>query len=277
MEIPIEVLLNCIIVKNGGREAMLIEPSAYQEKNESSHTTKEILKNIKKQYPTLIQTPDKNSGRIFISRKKLSDDDFDTDEKTGNLLGFPCAKEFHTLDRDKKTYSYNIVVILKNGSNINIITDACQHKSYEKHELLLKSIKNALKQDEIWHTIQDVIINELEHIPIMELIQPIMKGHLTEQEIWTLKNHLWNLFSGSETVSNYNFQYKNPIHKGILISLVIYSKNNPMEPFYPLQLTDRDNEVHTITREWERDLIKALDASKNSSGGTRKRKNNLNL
>jgi hypothetical protein len=48
-----------------------------------------------------------------------------------------------------------------------------------------------------------------------------------------------------------------------------------MEPFYPLQLTDRDNEVHTITREWERDLIKALDASrtsssKNSSGGTRK-------
>ena len=271
-KIPIEELLNCIIVKHDGREAMLFEPANYKEVDESSHITKEILKNIKKKFPTLIQTPDKNSGRIFISKNKLSPDHYDTDEKVGNLLGFPCAKDFVTIDKDKKSYSYHIIVILKDGSGINIITDVCQHKSYEKHERLLKSVIDALKKDEIWLTIQDVIIEEEEHIPIMELIPAIMKGNLTEKEESTLRNEIWNIFS--ETLSNYNFQYKNPIHKGILTTLLLYCKNNPMEPFYPLQLTGRDTDVEKIKMAWESDLIKNLDAfrTKNSSGGTRKKR-----
>ena len=251
---------------------MLIEPANYNEKNESSEKTKKLLKNIKKEFPTLIQTPDKESGRIFISLIELSQTDFNTDEKVGNLLGFPCAKEFNIIDRSKRTYSYNILVIFKDTSVINLITDLCQNKSFEEHKPLLKSIKDALKHDDrIWDLIKDIIIKEDEIIPVNDLIPRIMKGHLTDEEGWALKNVLYNL--GFESLMDYNFQYTNPIHKGILLSLIIYSENNVLTPFYPLQLTDHLDEINLIRSKWEDNLIKMLDTSRVKNKNTTRRNN----
>ena len=56
-----------------------------------------------------------------------------------------------------------------------------------------------------------------------------------------------------------NLDYNNPIHRGILIGLLTYSKYPTIEPFFPLQnYGEKDNEVTEQTKKWGELIIKSL-------------------
>jgi hypothetical protein len=58
-------------------------------------------------------------------------------------------------------------------------------------------------------------------------------------------------------------QYDNPIHKGILLQLLISTKNNVLEPFYPLQYFPEEyKKVLKITKKKEKDFIDILKKSR---------------
>ena len=74
-------------------------------------------------------------------------------------------------------------------------------------------------------------------------------------------NILYNLgFSMSlQLYVHLNFQFDNPVHRGILLSLLLNSKHRIIEPFCPLQLfPEQDKHVNIITDEWEFELINII-------------------
>ena len=61
----------------------------------------------------------------------------------------------------------------------------------------------------------------------------------------------------------YEFNYKNSLHRGILLTLMTYAQNTPLEPFFPLQnYPEQDDMVSEITQKWEQELIRILDEAK---------------
>ena len=56
-----------------------------------------------------------------------------------------------------------------------------------------------------------------------------------------------------------NFQYENPVHRGILLSLLLREINDNLSPFFPLQnYPDQDLKVKQITQNFEEGLMTVL-------------------
>jgi len=61
----------------------------------------------------------------------------------------------------------------------------------------------------------------------------------------------------------HKFQYNNPIHKGILLNLLVIQKNNILSPFFPLQYyPQQQKEVEQITNILEKQIIEILEKTK---------------
>ena len=58
------------------------------------------------------------------------------------------------------------------------------------------------------------------------------------------------------------FQYHNPVHRGILIDLLLKEKNDVLSPFYPLQHRPEQVEVNRIIQQMETDFIRVLKQTK---------------
>jgi hypothetical protein len=73
-------------------------------------------------------------------------------------------------------------------------------------------------------------IEESITIPIKIIIDKLLKKQkLNENEIGEMLNQIWNL--GFIELPMYEFNYKNSVHRGILLTLMTYAQNTPFEPF----------------------------------------------
>ena len=65
------------------------------------------------------------------------------------------------------------------------------------------------------------------------------------------------------TYLEYEFQYTNPIHKGILLGLLLHGKYDILSPFYPIQrYPKQQEEVGKITIQLENALLDVLEKTK---------------
>jgi hypothetical protein len=56
------------------------------------------------------------------------------------------------------------------------------------------------------------------------------------------------------------FQYNNPIHKGILLELLLKEKYDILSPFYPLQnYPTQSKKVNELIEQWEKGLLIILE------------------
>jgi hypothetical protein len=56
------------------------------------------------------------------------------------------------------------------------------------------------------------------------------------------------------------FQYNNPIHKGILLELLLKEKHDILVPFYPLQnYPIQSKKVNELIEQWEKGLLIILE------------------
>jgi len=265
-------ILNAILVNEGVRPAMLIQPADYNEKNRKDTKILSIVNRIKELFPKLLLSDNYKIYQGTIISKKFYDDKVISLEKMGEILGYPCFNNFETLNRDKLLFNLELVVSCNDGTEYPLFNNICKDKktirelkslsikafkalTNEKYKDILKSF-SILKINKIYVNI-DIMI------PIQYIIDKLItKKKLSNEEIDKIRNVLWNE-GFSYKLLGYEFQYNNPIHIGILLHLLIKTKYNILSPFFPLQNYPKQNEkIDEITIQLENALIDILDKTK---------------
>ena len=277
----IENTLNAILVNEGVRTAMLIQPPDYNERSGTDKKTLSIVNKIKKQFPDLVSSDNYEIYQGTIISKEPYDNKVISLGNMGKILGYPCFNDYETLNREEPLYHLQLVVSY-NDKEIQLINNVCKDKkTVEKFKLLSTNAFSALTNEKYKgvldaikiHKINRVYVNIQDIIPTQHIINKLItKKKLLDEEIRALIDVLYNM-GFSDTLLEYDFQYSNPIHKGILLDLLVKSKYDVLSPFYPLQkYPKQQDEVDKITFKLENALLDILDKTKTKISKTTRRR-----
>jgi len=259
-DIGIENILSLILVEENIRPAFLLQSTPLL-KNDPS-----ILGKIKQMFPNLIHSDDYTTyqGTIISKKGYNGRHDITTDEM-GKILGYPCYKGFSTLDRNKLYYVIDVLATTVNGNKYCILTNLCQGKmKMDKFTKFAEKAKRAFKKEKYQQLIGDDIIENVEasivkEIPIQDIIDKLIRNkELSLKEKDKILNILFNLGFSVELQLYFmeEFQYNNPVHKGILLTLLLQNINDNLTPFAPLQnYPEQAAKVEEIINQFEKDLF----------------------
>jgi len=269
-KLDIDIILNCILVNEDVRPAMLVQPANYKEATHNDPKTKYIIETIKILFPNLIISSNYEIYQgVIISKTDYNGKKDISLEEMGKILGYPCYRDFDTIDDDKITYFISIYVKDNNNNRIDIFTNICKDETnVQNFNILANEAKIAFaKRDykEILNgfEVKEIYVESLPNVPTQTIINKLLKNEKLEQnETDKVQNILFN-FGFSMELQFYfldNFQYNNPIHKGILLGLLLKDKYNTLSPFFPIQnYPDQSKEVDKIIEAWERGLLDILE------------------
>jgi len=272
-DIHIENILNAILVNENIRPAMLIQPIDYKETKGTDKKTLTIVNGIKKLFPNLYLTDNYQNyqGTIISKKKLLLDNEFISLEKMGYILGYPCYKNFQHFDRDTNLFTLELIVLYNNNIQIQLFANVCENKhKLNKFNLIAQNAFNVFTNQKYKHilkainiNINKVYVNVQNIIPTQSIINKlIINKKLTDEEIEKIIEILYN--SGfSDNLAEYDFQYNNKIHKGILLDILLKDKYDILSPFYPLQeYPIQQKQIEKITNQLENGLIEILNKTK---------------
>jgi hypothetical protein len=255
MSLTIEEFLNLYLVDNDCRKAYLFQPYNY---DENTIIIKKRL--IEKRFPNLIHT-NCQQGTIF-SKVNLDLDKINDNTYLADILSFCCPITYHDIS---VKYSYHIIVKFKNDIDSIIITYICDNGTCDIHaEQLCNKIKNTLMP---LGNIIDVIFNKNTHYSEEYYIDKLSKANeeINKDDIDEINNYLYNMgFSEKlQDYIEYEVEFNNPIHRGILIGLLTQSKHDILKPFCPLDEHPKEEKIvnETITK-WENLIINSFNLSK---------------
>jgi len=249
-EIGLSEYMNCVLVQENVRNAMMIQSIDYGE-NTLGPITQSKLKAISTNFPDLIQSS--LEGNIIISKTKYDEKDI-TEKKLGEILGYPSVDNLNDLQycisinaefEDKSVQIYGMKS--KDGDQMLIAKKAFTVLKMDPN-LDIKDVNVIIKKDINPESIIDKLISY---------------KTLTDGEIDEIGNYLYN--TGFSDLIMYTFEYDNPIHIGILCTLISYFINDPIMAFAPLQ---------RFPNEYKRsdEIVKKLEANIiNTLNGTKKR------
>jgi hypothetical protein len=270
--IGIEEYINALLVDNDIRSGMMIQPADYNERTTNNRISSLIVSEIKKYFPSL-KSSVINQG-VILSKNEYSNNYTPNSKKLGNILGYPCANNFNNIidNSNKESITYSLIVMIKKsmvnkyniGSRYFLLANRCKNKSKIEEMKNISEKANELIQKNkfLKKFVERFEVEESITIPIKNIIDKLLKKQkLNENEIGEMLNQIWNL--GFEELPMYEFNYKNSLHRGILLTLMTYAQNTPLEPFFPLQnYPEKDDMVNEITQKWEKELIRVLDKAK---------------
>lgn len=269
-DLDVDIILNCILVNENVRPAMLVQPADYKEATHNDPKTNSIIKKIQAKFPKLILSTDYETYQgVIVSKKTNYNGRKDISlEEMGKILGYPCYQDFNNISDEN--ISYNISIYVKDTSNnrIQIFPNICKDETNtSKFKDIVEGAKIAFKKEEYKSIlngveVKDVYVETSPVIPTQIIINNLLKNKkLNQNEIDKVQNILYN-FGFSMELQFYfldNFQYNNPIHKGILLDLLLKDKHDTLSPFFPLQkYPEQSKEVDEIINALEKDLLKIL-------------------
>jgi hypothetical protein len=272
-QIGIGNVLNAILVNENVRPSMLVQPADYNEATGKDPRTKSIIEAIKTKFPELQFSEDyKINQGVIISKKNYNSREDISLERMGEILGYPCYQDFNNIDPETVSYSINIYVKQKNSRITQLFANICKDDTnIEKFKSFANKAKIALDKKDYKDILDGFEIDKVDVeikkiIPTQLIICHLIENKTLEQdEIDKIQNILFN-FGFSMELQVYfldNFQYANPIHKGILLDLLVKEKNDTLSPFYPLHnYTAQQNEIDEITKAWEKDTLYILEKTK---------------
>ena len=267
----IEIILNAILVNEGVRSAMLIQPADYNEAKGTDEKTLAIVNKIKKLFPDLLLSDNYDIYQGTIISKKSYDGIYISLNMMGEILGYPCFREFESLNRDEPLFNLSLMVSY-NNREISLFNNICTDKNKIDFFKLLsilafdaltnekyKSLLNGIKINKTYVDIDNII-------PTQYIINKLItKSIITDDEKDAIINVLYNI-GFSDNLLDYEFQYDNSIHIGILIELLLKDKYDILSPFYPIQdYPKQQKEVEEIINNLEKNLIKFLDKMKSKT------------
>jgi len=270
--IHLDDLINVILVKEKVRPAMLFQPINYKERTHYDPNSHAILEEIKNTFPYLIQSGNYNTYQgVIISYENYDNQEIDLVEM-GKILGYPCYKDYGNINEDEISYSIKINAIFESGLSEEIIVNRTQDltklKLFDNYVIQFEEV---LRKEEtiqlLGETINKVEVEIQETIPVIYIINKLINNEkMTHREKDEIENILYNIGFSETILSNCfttSFQIDNPIHKGILLGLLLNYKNDTLQPFYPLQYhPDKDEQVYEIIKKWEYSLIYILENTK---------------
>jgi hypothetical protein len=270
-DIYIENILNAILVNENIRSAMLVQPIDYKERKGTDKKTLTIVNGIKKLFPNLYLTDNYQNyqGTIISKKKLLLDNQFVSLEKMGKILGYPCYKNFENFNRDNNLFALEIKVLYNNNIEIPLFANVCENKkNLKKFNLIAQKAFDVFTNEKYKHILKGININKVyvnveNMIPTQSVIDKlIINNKITEEEKEKIIEILYNC-GFSDNLSEYDFQYNNKIHKGILLDILLKEKYDILSPFYPLQTYPiQQKEIETITTQLENALIEILNKTK---------------
>jgi hypothetical protein len=270
-------LINLILVKERIRPAFLLQPQ-----DKGNENIKEIIKSIKHYFPELIHSNDYSINQGTI----ISYEDFNRREislnEMGRILGYPCHEDYEEIDHiNDDTYNADIIVNMESGNNITLISNKCLNETKKpKFQKIANRIKDVLQKEEYTEILEDrvidVIVDFEDNRSINVVIEKIINNKkLNENDIDMITEILYNLgFEDNEEMES-NIQYNNHIHRGIILGLLVYFKNDLLRPFYPLQSHPKEYpEVIKETEDWQEELTETIKNTKIKRKNTKSRKTN---
>ena len=140
-------------------------------------------------------------------------------------------------------------------SPIHILANRCKLENVERDT---KYFENMVTEFAKLSTPYNLMVKLDYTIPIKSIINKLLNNKdLNQKEIFEINNYIWNL--SMDKLNEYPFDYTNPVHKGIVLTLLSYCDNDLVSPFYPLQTyPDEMPKVYEITRKWENELLRIL-------------------
>jgi len=258
MSLPFDVLCNCVLVSTKARNAFLIQCVDYNEYTITEKRTGNIIETIKAMFPSLIFSvisPD----QIIISTKPYFHYNTLSSIEIGEIIDYPYSCDLNI------TSNKCVIEILvdKIGSldSFQIMGFMCPNLSYlDKTEDLMNKFREVLIDHPFTKDLfKSIYINTesiIEHDIIINKLCSNKK--LTESEYNNMMNYVYNL--GFEQLESHQlWDISNPVHRGMLISLLCYSKYDPLTPFFPLQRNPKEAaEVTKITEQLEQVLIDCI-------------------
>jgi hypothetical protein len=271
MEIA-NILLNAILVNEGVRSAMLIQPADYSERTGKDKKTSSFVSKIKKLFPALQSSDTYDIYQGTIISKKSYDGKVISLGKMGEILGYPCYADFETLNRDEPLFNVKLVVSFGN-EEIELFNNICKDKKTATSgtKALSKKAFEALTNVKYKGILDELKIKKIDKVYVdIETIIPtqhiinklISKKKIVSEELDVIRSVFYNM-GFTERLSAYEFQFDNPIHIGILLDVLVKEKYDLLSPFYPLQnYPKQSGEVDRITTELENAMIDILDKTK---------------
>jgi hypothetical protein len=253
------ILTNAFLVHNNLRPSFLIQPIDYGEFFEKRDKTNKILDMIKLKYPHLHHTECQQG--IIISKQSYTTEIIYTDERLGEILGYPSAKDFKYIlkNPDEPSATITVSVYNVNRNPFQILANRCKIENIGRDKQYFEKMVTEFEK----LSDSDRLIIKVDYtIPIKSIINKLLNNNtLNETEKFEVNNNIWNL--GMEKLNEYSFDYTNNIHKGIVLTLLSYCNNTTLSPFYPLQNYPREMEkVNEITEKWEQEILTILNSTK---------------
>jgi len=254
------ILINATLVQNNIRPAFLLQSINFGEYTiNKREKTNLILEELKDKFPELLQT--ECSQGIILSKKQYLNEAI-TCERLGEIIGYPSCKEYEYItEHPDEIYTiFELHAQTSGQDSIQLLANCCKHENIKRDRLVFKNMAekaNTILKDT---NLGDIIVIETDTITITTLINKLLNNQsLNNQENFEVNNHIWNL--GMEKLNEYSFDYSNPIHKGIVLTLLSYCNNTTLSPFYPLQKYPKEmEEVNKITGKWETEMLRILDS-----------------
>jgi hypothetical protein len=271
-EIGLEEYMNCVLVQANVRPAFLIQPADYSEATSNDPKTAAKVAAIRRFFPDLVVS--NINGEALVSQRAWTEAEFKRNQDMGDALGYPCAAEYeYTLThKNEPVVAIQVVVAMEDGARLQIMANVCKDASkFERFVELAAAAERALKADARLK-VASVTAEKAVTVPVKYILQKLIRGEaLNDDEEGGLRNEIWNMgWEDGDAMSEYKYEFNNPVHRGILIMLMTYAKEDPMAPFYPLQRHAEHREVTVRMRRWSRELRRVLNESRLAVGGRRR-------
>ena len=278
-ELDTVIYINCFLANKEIRNGYLFQTIDHKEYSQKEPKSKNILLLIKKHFKKLNHLPFYQG--VLLSRNVYKKELVENDSELGKILGFPCKRP----ESKKTRYGYDIVVVLK-SSCPELENDNTYDKTYNiisfmsldaTHQTTLTQtdiIKNILLNDDSFELRSRVVDVKLvistiytESYFIDALLQPDYK--FTEDELYELTNIWYNQIGEShldefKNLLDDNTQLMNPVNRGIILGILLFSENNAESVFYPIQNNGviKLNKYDKIKVELETRMIEILKKPK---------------
>jgi hypothetical protein len=251
-------IINAFLVNEGIRPAMFLMLCDYKD----NLVYILIIETISLLYPNLIHT--KINDGLLLSKNELDITDL-TSAKLGQILGYPSFDDFNYIIENEHEESCTVELIaeLISGKQLQILANRCKPENLNNATTILSALAvkatDALLASCEYSQFINKIDIEINHmVTPNKLIELLMTEQLSCSNKSEIMNLLWNL--GFNYLCNYEFDYSNPFHKGILMTLLTHFIHNPLEPFFPLhQWPNLDNLSTEKTEKWEKELLRLLN------------------
>lgn len=270
-EIGIAELVNVRLVMHGIRNAMLIQPTDYNECLPLDPKTLSVLIGINKYYPDL-KFSDFGVNGILVAKREYSKEEIYNDETVGDVLGYPYSKEYNYIlaNRDHmQTISIEVNLYLKKDFLnlpipiqlfLNIARDTTHYFTLAD---FADDATACLKNDPFIGFIIDRIVAEVRiNIPPKSILDKIIKKEpITDDIVDEIKNFMYNI-GFSEKLQSYNFEFDNPCHLGVIATIISFYICNPINAFNSIQKYSAEKDLYKIIGKWEQELIRVLNTTR---------------